>query len=150
MGGFVVARVMPGRRAVRGAEAAKTAFQVMPILKGTGAAILLSVVLFGVVSILFAYTALPEHYMSLVATLAGVSSVLWGGGYAARKSGRSALLYGSLVGLMYSVLVLAFGAMVLAEPVAREVLWRVGGAVVCGGVGGLLAPKARESLRHRR
>lgn len=141
---------MRGHKPARGVEVAKPAFQIVPVLKGTGAAILLSFVLFGIVSLIFAYTALPEHYMSLVATLAGVFSVLWGGGYAARMCGRSALLHGSLVGLLYSVLVLAFGAAVLAEPVAREVLWRVGGAVVCGGVGGLLAPRTRATLRKRK
>ncbi|MBS3937248.1 MAG: TIGR04086 family membrane protein [Peptococcaceae bacterium] len=145
-----MARMLPRRGLGRGGEVEQVNFQGLSVIKGTVAALLLSMLLFAIVSLLFAYTALADRHMSLVATISGVFSILWGGSFAARLAGRSALLYGSLVGLLYSLAVLALGAFVLTEPIAAEVLWRVGGAIVCGGIGGLFAPKARASLRKRK
>ena len=118
------------------------------ILRGTLFAFVFSLVLFAIVSVLFAYTALSDTFMPLIATFAGVFSVVWGGFTTGKGSARSPLLNGGIVGLLYGLIVLALGVLVLSEPLGAQVLWRVAGAIVCGAVGGLIAPKPK--IRRRR
>lgn len=143
-----MARVMPRRRAGQGTQPEGPLFNATALLRGTLSAFILSLVLFAVVSVIFTYTSFSDRYMPLVATFAGVFSVLWGGFSAARLTERGAILHGSLVGLFYGLLVLALGKFVLSEPIASQVLWRMGGAILCGAVGGFVAP--RPKVRRKR
>lgn len=143
-----MARVMPRRRLGQATQPQGPLFQPVALLKGTLSAFVLSLVLFAVVSVIFTYTSLSDRYMPLIATLAGVFSVLWGGFNAARLTERGQVLHGSLVGFFYGLVVLALGKFILSEPVAAQVFWRIGGALICGAVGGFVAPRPR--LRRKR
>ncbi|MDP3486461.1 MAG: TIGR04086 family membrane protein [Bacillota bacterium] len=143
-----MARVMPKRRAVAANQVEGPRIHPTAILRGTLSAFVLSFALFAIVSILFAYTALPDAFMPLIATFAGVFSVVWGGFAVGRKATHGALLNGSIVGLLYGLVVLMLGILVLSEPLGAQVLWRMGGAIVCGAVGGLIAPKPKIRRRH--
>lgn len=143
-----MARVMPKRRAGLANQAEGPRLQPKAILVGTLSAFVLSFALFAIVSLLFAYTALPDTFMPLIATFAGVFSVVWGGFTVGRKAVQGALLNGSIVGFLYGVVVLVLGVLVLSEPLGAQVLWRIVGAIVCGAVGGLIAPTPK--IRRRR
>ena len=143
-----MARVMPKRRAGAVNQVEGSRIQPRAILSGTISAFVLSVALFAIVSILFAYTALPDTFMPLIATLAGVFSVVCGGFTVGRKAAQGALLNGGIVGLLYGLVVLVLGVLVLSEPLGTQALWRIGGAIVCGAAGGLIAPKPK--VRRRR
>lgn len=143
-----MARVMPRRRSGQATQPESPLFQPMALLKGTLLAFVLSLALFAVVSVIFTYTSLSDRYMPLVATFAGVFSVLWGGFSAARRTERGAILHGSLVGLFYGVIVLALGKFILSEPVSSSALLRMGGALICGAVGGFIALRPRERRKR--
>lgn len=143
-----MARIMPKRRAGMANQVEGPRLHPTAILKGTLSAFVLSIALFAIVSILFAYTALPDTFMPLIATFAGVFSVVWGGFTVGRRAVHGAPLNGGIVGLLYGLVVLALGVLVLSEPLGAQVLWRIGGAIVCGAVGGLIAPKPK--IRRRR
>jgi len=143
-----MARVMPKRKTGATNQVEGSRIHPRAILTGTLSAFVLSVALFAIVSILFAYTALPDTFMPLIATLAGVFSVVWGGFTVGRKAAQGASLNGGIVGLLYGLVVLALGVLVLSEPLGTQALWRIGGAIVCGAAGGLIAPKPK--VRRRR
>ncbi|KAF0197033.1 MAG: hypothetical protein FD169_705 [Bacillota bacterium] len=143
-----MARVMPRRRAGVANQAEGPRIHLAAILLGTLSAFVLSLALFAIVSILFAYTALPDTFMPLIATFAGVFSVVWGGFTVGRKAVQGALLNGGMVGLLYGLVVLVLGVLILSEPLGTQVLWRLGGAIVCGAVGGFIAPKPKIRRRH--
>lgn len=136
------------RRGIAREQVEGPRIQPMAILKGTLSAFIFSLVLFAIVSLLFSYTSLSDAYMPLTAIFAGVFSVAWGGFTAARNASRGALFNGGLVGLLYGLVVLALGAFVLSEPLGTQIFWRMGGAIICGTVGGMLAP--RPKIRKRR
>lgn len=143
-----MARVIPRRRTGFVDQAEGPRFQPMAILKGLLAAFVFSFVLFAIVSLVFTYTSFSDSFMPLVATFAGVFSVIFGGFRAAKLAGRGALLNGSMVGLLYGLVVLALGVLALSEPLGSQVLWRMGVAVLCGAVGGLIAPLPRPRRKH--
>jgi len=139
---------MPKRRTGLTEQADGPRIQPKAVLKGTLFSFVLSFAFFAIASLLITYTSLSDSFMPLIATFAGVFSVVWGGFTAARNSSRGPLFNGALVGLMYGLVVLGLGVFVLSEPLGAPVFWRVGGAIVCGAAGGLIAPQPK--IRKRR
>jgi len=142
-----MARAWPSRRTSQVVTPAGPLLEPLALLKGTLSAFVFSLLLFAVISALVAYTPMTDEHMPLVATITGVFSVLWGGFTAARLASRGAIVHGGLVGLLYGTLVLLLGRFVLQEPTTALMLWRIAGALLCGAVGGAIAP--RPKLRRK-
>ncbi len=109
------------------------------VLKGVGAAFLITLVVFVVYALLLTYTDVSEGYISVVAIVSTAVSCCVGGFLAAKKGGKSGLIYGVLVGVVYGILLIAVNILAGAEggSILSKVTMMVC-AMASGGVGGIV------------
>ncbi|MDD2420544.1 MAG: TIGR04086 family membrane protein [Heliobacteriaceae bacterium] len=118
----------------------KTTFSMVPLVIGTGQALLASLGASLILATCFYFTDLSDTYtMPVVHTVYALCS-LWAGWAAARKAGGKGLIYGCLAGLCFFILTWLIGYLVAAPAYPLTVWWKkLAYAFVSGAAGGMAA-----------
>lgn len=86
---------------------------VLVLLKGTGLALIFSVVLLFIAALVLYFTAVPEKSTPYLVFGISLIAILFGSSFAGRKIGARGWLNGGIVGVLYVVIMLAVGLFVL-------------------------------------
>ncbi len=110
-----------------------------PNVLGTALAYSISLLVFVLSSLLFAYTPLPETVLPYLTYLTSIVSVLVGGIYAGGKTGHKGWKNGGIIGILYFVglfllsfflgVQIVFGLQLFARAVLAFVIGAIGGII---------------------
>lgn len=90
-------------------------------------------------SVIITYSGVSELIMPMVASITIIISSLVGGMHIGSKAKRKGWLNGSLVGLIYIILMMMIGSLIAEEFVmGMNLLYKVLMGVIAGGIGGIV------------
>jgi putative membrane protein (TIGR04086 family) len=135
----------PSRRSSMQSPPTKAGFSLSAVFSGLAFSLIFAVIAFMVWSVIFALSSLPDNYMTYAAYLTSFLAVLFGGRRAAARAGGAGLLNGGLVGLVYTILLMAVATIVLPTPIGQGMAgWaRPAIDIVAGIIGGVWGAGAR-------
>ncbi|MCI5753610.1 MAG: TIGR04086 family membrane protein [Clostridiales bacterium] len=135
-----------------GKDSASGGRGVLLVNAGRGAlrAVLLTVCVFLVLSLLMVKEYLPSGLMREYIIAAVFFSALAGGVHAARRQGRGVAVTGAVCGVLFFVPILLLGALNDAGQFGGYTLRLLLAAVVGGTVGGVLTARAKRPKKLRR
>lgn len=96
-------------------------------------------------SLAFTLTTMPDQYMTYAAYITSFLAVLLGARRATIRAGGAGLLHGGLVGVIYTVVLLAVATLALSTPIGRGIAgWaRPVADILAGVIGGIWGAGSR-------
>ena len=113
--------------------------QLAAILKGLIVSLIiliLSVIILGILYSIF--NVFHDELLSRILLVVNYLAIFGGGIFTARNAHNKGWLNGGLVGLLYMLLILFFGAQVIAIDFGLDILLRVISGFLAGAVGGII------------
>ncbi len=135
----------PSRRSSIQSPPAKAGFSLSAVFSGLVFSLIFAVIAFMVWSLIFTLTSLPDKYMTYAAYLTSFLAVLLGGRRAAARAGGAGLLNGGVLGVAYTILLMAVATIVLPTPISQGLAgWaRPAADILAGVVGGIWGAGSR-------
>lgn len=111
---------------------------VSAVLKGTGAGLGITCIVFAVCALILTYTDVSDSYIGIVSTVCTAVSALVSGFIWARASGKKGLLTGIAAGVVYGIVLLAISVIAGGGPLSLGTITCLVVAAAGGGIGGIL------------
>lgn len=119
---------------------------LVSLTKATVFSYLLTAIVFVVYGILLTYTETTEENIQIVVMMTTVISVLIGGIIASKGVNSKGLLFGMLVGIVYSIIMIMVGLCVLPVlKITYKMIMIVILSISAGGIGGIIGINTKKS-----
>ena len=118
-----------------------------PIVSGLVVSVLVMLAGVLVVSLVLAWSVMPEDSLPMSVTIIHGIALLAGGLTTGRKKGMKGWYYGSLLGIIYWVMIVLIGFLSMNAPFDRDMLIAGAACFVTGAVGGIIGVNLTSKRR---
>lgn len=119
---------------------------LVSLTKATVFSYVLTAIVFVVYGILLTYTETTEENIQIVVMMTTVISVLIGGIIASKGVNSKGLLFGMLVGIVYSIIMIMVGLCVLPVlKITYKMVMIIILSISAGGIGGIIGINTKKS-----
>ena len=119
---------------------------LVSLTKATVFSYVLTAIVFVVYGILLTYTETTEENIQIVVMMTTVISVLIGGIIASKGVNSKGLLFGMLVGIVYSIIMIMLGLSVLPVlKITYKMIMIIILSLSAGGIGGIIGINTKKS-----
>ncbi len=119
---------------------------LVSLTKATVFSYVLTAIVFVVYGILLTYTETTEENIQIVVMMTTVISVLIGGIIASKGVNSKGLLFGMLVGIVYSIIMIMVGLCVLPVlKITYKMIMIIILSISAGGIGGIIGINTKKS-----